>query len=569
MAWRARALALVMGWGAFPGLAWGGKVRLGRKYRVGEKTVYRSRLHTRVSVQSQPVGLESFLPPIPKDFDLQQENTVTVRAIRADGSAEVETRFDRFQIRSDLAESFPEELRDSAQRAQEDFARRMTGRTLVVRYDREGRLLNFEGADEILNQVESPWQEPLRQALKLFLEQTSGNARYPEERVAPGQEWRRPLNTEPATDHPFLVKGENVLSYAGKTRYGGVKAAIIAFRLREVLTPVYDPQHQSGPMAELEARDMHLEMHTEVQGEGRVGTDPPVEGQEGCQVGSVLALREGDWIVPSFRESAAALTRRVEVDKILLYWMGYEEGSCIPTSLRFLPVAIPVGSHTLHAVGLAMAISYRRGQDAVLCFFGDGATSEGDFHEAMTFAGVRKAPVIFFCQNNAWAISVPRKAQCAASSLAAKAVGYGMAGIQIDGNDPFAAYLATAAALERARAGEGPTLIEAVTYRLGPHTTSDDPDRYRSAEEVEKMRRLEPLPRYRRFLEGRGLWSEEWEKELTAEIETWIAEAVRRVENQPAPGPEEMFDHMFAELPPHLARQKADLLAGLKEAKDG
>ena len=199
-----------------------------------------------------------------------------------------------------------------------------------------------------------------------------------------------------------------------------------------------------------------------LQREGRMGTYPPVEGQEGCQVGSVLALREGDWIVPSFRESAAALTRRVEVDKILLYWMGYEEGSCIPKSLRFLPVAIPVGSHTLHAVGLAMAISYRRGQDAVLCFFGDGATSEGDFHEAMTFAGVRKAPVIFFCQNNAWAISVPRKAQCAASSLATKTVGYGMAGIQIDGNDPIAAYLATAAALERARAGAGPAHLAAV-----------------------------------------------------------------------------------------------------------
>ena len=306
-----------------------------------------------------------------------------------------------------------------------------------------------------------------------------------------------------------------------------------------------------------------------LQREGRMGTYPPVEGQEGCQVGSVLALSAGDWIVPSFRESAAALTRRIEVDKILLFWMGYEEGSRIPKTLRFLPVSIPVGSHTLHAAGLAMAIRYRREKDAVLCFFGDGATSEGDFHEAMTFAGVQKAPVIFFCQNNAWAISVPRKAQCAASSLASKAVGYGMPGLQIDGNDPFAAYLATAAALERARAGEGPTLIEAVTYRLGPHTTSDDPGRYRSAGEVEQMRRLEPLTRYRRFLEARGLWSEEWERELSAEIEAWIAEAVRRIENLSAPGPEEMFDHMFAELPPHLARQKADLRAGLKEAKDG
>jgi pyruvate dehydrogenase E1 component alpha subunit len=302
-----------------------------------------------------------------------------------------------------------------------------------------------------------------------------------------------------------------------------------------------------------------------LQREGRMGTYPPVEGQEACQVGSVLALSESDWIVPSFRELAAALVRGVPLEQIFLYWMGHEEGSRLPRSLRFLPVAIPVGTHTPHAAGMAMAIRYRRKKEAVLCFFGDGATSEGDFHEALTFAGVQKAPVIFFCQNNAWAISVPRKAQCAASSLAAKGVGYGMPGIQIDGNDPFAAYLATDAALKRARAGEGPTFIEAITYRLGPHTTSDDPGRYRSDEEVERMRPLEPLVRYRRFLQGRKLWSEAWEAEITADIEKWIADSVRIAESQPAPGPEDMFDHMFAELPPHLSRQKADLLASLRE----
>ncbi len=302
-----------------------------------------------------------------------------------------------------------------------------------------------------------------------------------------------------------------------------------------------------------------------LQREGRMGTYPPVEGQEACQVGSVLALNEGDWVVPSFRELAAALVRKVPLETFLLYWMGNEEGSRIPRALRFLPVSVPVGSHTLHAAGLAMAIRYKKQKDAVLCFFGDGATSEGDFHEALTFAGVRKAPVIFFCQNNAWAISVPLKEQCAASSLAAKGVGYGVPGIQIDGNDPFAAYLATAAALKRARAGEGPTFIEAVTYRLGPHTTSDDPSRYRSAEEVERMRPREPLVRYRLFLQERQLWSEEWEKELSAEIEEWIDEGIRGAESRPDPAPGEMFDHMFAAMPPHLARQKAEFLAGLEE----
>jgi pyruvate dehydrogenase E1 component alpha subunit len=213
---------------------------------------------------------------------------------------------------------------------------------------------------------------------------------------------------------------------------------------------------------------------------------------------------------------------------------------------------------------MAMALQYRREEGAVVCYLGDGATSEGDFHEAMTFAGVRRAPVVFFCQNNAWAISVPRKIQCAAATLAAKGVGYGMPGIQIDGNDPFAVLLAMQAALERARAGEGPTFIEAVTYRLGPHTTSDDPSRYREDAEVEKMRALEPLARYRRFLEKRGLWSQAWEDGLGRELEEWIEAAVRKSEEHPGPRPQDVFDHMFAELPPHLVRQRDELLTHLE-----
>jgi len=306
-----------------------------------------------------------------------------------------------------------------------------------------------------------------------------------------------------------------------------------------------------------------------LQREGRMGTYAPVEGQEACQVGAVLALSENDWIVPSFRELAAALAREVPLEKVLLYWMGSEEGSHIDRRYRILPVSIPVGSHTLHATGMAMAIRYRRLQDAVLCFFGDGATSEGDFHEAMTFAGVRKAPVIFFCQNNGWAISVPRRIQCAAESLAVKGIGYGMPGIQIDGNDPFAAWLAVRCALERARSGEGPSFIEALTYRLGPHTTSDDPSRYRNEDEVKERRRLEPLVRYRLFLEKRGLWSEEEERELTEELEAWVEEAVRKAEAASPPGPEDIFAHMFAELPAHLAAQRDELLARLEEEGDG
>lgn len=302
-----------------------------------------------------------------------------------------------------------------------------------------------------------------------------------------------------------------------------------------------------------------------LQREGRMGTYPPVEGQEGCQVGSALALAATDWIVPSFRELAVLLVREVPLSTIMLYWMGHEAGSCLPREQRVLPVAIPVGSHTLHAAGMAMAIRYQKLQDAVICYFGDGATSEGDFHEALTFAGVAKAPVVFFCQNNGWAISVPRKQQCAATSLAAKGVGYGMPGIQIDGNDPFAAYQATAAALARARAGEGPTLIEALTYRFGPHTTSDDPSRYRDEAEVEKRRPLDPLVRYRLFLQQRRLWSPEWEAELTSQTESWLEQAIAKAEAHPPPAPEEVFASMFAELPAHLRAQRDELLAALKE----
>ncbi len=302
-----------------------------------------------------------------------------------------------------------------------------------------------------------------------------------------------------------------------------------------------------------------------LQREGRMGTYPPVEGQEACQVGSALALEPTDWIVPSFRELAVLLVREVPLETILLYWMGHEGGSCTPREKRVLPVSIPVGTHTLHAAGMGMAIRYRKLPEAVICYFGDGATSEGDFHEALTFAGVSKAPVVFFCQNNGWAISVPRKQQCAARSLAAKGVGYGMPGIQIDGNDPFAAYQATVAALARARTGEGPTLIEAQTYRFGPHTTSDDPSRYRDAAEVEQHRFLDPLVRYQAFLQQRGLWSQEWEQELTTATDRWLEQAIAAAEAHPAPAPADMFGHMFAEPLPHLQAQRDDLLAALKE----
>src|SRR5680860_1448692 len=221
-----------------------------------------------------------------------------------------------------------------------------------------------------------------------------------------------------------------------------------------------------------------------LQRQGRIGTFARVLGQEGAQLGAAYALEDRDWLVPAFRDMGAQLLRGMKPEHMLQYWSGDERGNIIPEGVRMLPTSIPVGTHMLHAAGIAWAMKNDGEDVAVLTIFGEGATSEGDFSEAMNFAGVLQLPVIFLCQNNQWAISVPYHKQTAACTVAQKAIGYGMPGIQVDGNDIFAVYRATREALERARGGEGPTLIEAHTYRLGDHTTSDDARRYREAEDV-------------------------------------------------------------------------------------
>jgi len=200
-----------------------------------------------------------------------------------------------------------------------------------------------------------------------------------------------------------------------------------------------------------------------------------------------------------------------------------------------------------------------------LAYFGDGGTSEGDFHEAMNFAGVFQTPTIFFCQNNQYAISVPRRIQTAAKTLAQKAIAYGFGGVQVDGNDLFAVYAATKEAREKAISGGGPTMIEAVTYRFGPHTTADDPTKYRSDEELEEWKPLDPLLRVQKYLKGKKLWSEDWEAQIKDEAEKAITEAVQEAEGIPAPQPEEFFHYAFAEMTPNLKEQMNDFLAFLKE----
>jgi len=292
-----------------------------------------------------------------------------------------------------------------------------------------------------------------------------------------------------------------------------------------------------------------------LQRQGRFGTYAPCWGQEACQVGSASMLRKGDWIFPAFRELAATLTMGVPLKTFFLYWMGNEMGSRAPEGINVMPVAIPVGTQPLHAVGVAWAAKLKGEKIVTLTYFGDGATSKGDFHEAMNLAGVFKTPTIFFCQNNQFAISVPRKMQTASATLAQKAVAYGFDGIQVDGNDLFAVMAATKEAVEKARSGGGPTFIEGVTFRFGPHTTADDPTKYRKEEEIEPWKPRDPFIRLRLYLKGKGLWSEEIEKQVTEEAQKEIDTAVKEAEAVPDPAPEEIFQYVFSKMTPQLEEQ--------------
>ena len=309
-----------------------------------------------------------------------------------------------------------------------------------------------------------------------------------------------------------------------------------------------------------------------LQRQGRIGTFAPITGQEAAQMGAVALLRPSDWLVPSFRETAAEIWRGRPMENFIIFFGGFNEGAQIPADNNTLPLSVPVGSQVLHAVGLAWAMKYRGTDQVAMTFFGDGATSEGDFHEGMNFAAVFQAPVIFVCQNNQWAISIPRARQTRSETLAQKAIAYGMPGIQVDGNDILAVYAATREAVERARSGGGPTLIECVTYRLSVHTTADDPKRYRSDEDVAVWQKRDPITRFQKYLSQKGLLSPEKIQALEAEIKAEIQAAVDRAERQMAQmgDPLEMFDHVYAEMPPDLRAQKAELAQELAAAgKEG
>ena len=301
-----------------------------------------------------------------------------------------------------------------------------------------------------------------------------------------------------------------------------------------------------------------------LQRSGKIGTYAQVRGEEASEVASAFALEPNDWFVPSFRETGVYVTRGVDRSKIVQAWRG--DARAFKGKSRNLPVAIPVGSQTLHAAGIAWASKLRKESDATIVYFGDGATSEGDFHEALNFAGVFNVPCVFFCQNNQWAISTPEKAQTAAGTIAQKAIAHGIFGVQVDGNDALAVYKVTKEALDRARNGEGPTLIESITYRLGDHTTSDDASKYRTIEELNLWAARDPIERLKKYFQKIGTWSDDYGKWVVSECEKEVEDAVTKAFAIEKPGPEELFDDVYAVMPKDLKEQKEELLRGLKNA---
>lgn len=296
-----------------------------------------------------------------------------------------------------------------------------------------------------------------------------------------------------------------------------------------------------------------------LQREGRLGTYAPIIGQEASQVGSAYAIERSDWVFPSFREMGVYITLGYPLYMLLQYWSGDERGAKSPDNLNIFPVCVPVGTQIPHAVGAAMAAKYKKDKIAVVCYFGDGGTSKGDFHEGLNMSGVFKLPVVFVCQNNHWAISVPRERQTASKTLAQKAFAYGFEGIQVDGNDVFAVYKATKDALDKAKKGEGPTLIECLTYRIGDHTTADDASRYRPREEIEVWKAKDPILRLRLFMERSGSWTEQYQREVEEKAEAAVDEAVKKEESIEPPSTEDMFIYTFERFTQRQTKEISEL----------
>ncbi len=336
----------------------------------------------------------------------------------------------------------------------------------------------------------------------------------------------------------------------------------------KIILPEWQPELTDRQLQEAYHRMLYArtadEMAVSYQRQGRMYTYPPNFGQEAIGVATGMVMKDSDWLVPAYRELSAWLAKGATKKDVFLYFGGHEDGSVYPGAKRMLPSAVPIASQLLHAAGIGYAIRYRQGDEVVFTFVGDGGTSQGDFHEALNFAGVWKAPVVFIVQNNQYAISHPRSKQTASTSLAIKSLAYGIEGIQLDGNDFLAVFAGVMAGAAQARAGNGPVLIEAVTYRRGAHTTSDDPKRYRTEEEEREWAERDPLKRLRGCLQTRELWKgEEDDTKLIRKFKKEIDAQFQQMEQHPYVL-EDIFVHHYTDMPDDLKQQMVEYEKFLK-----
>lgn len=312
-----------------------------------------------------------------------------------------------------------------------------------------------------------------------------------------------------------------------------------------------------------------------MQRQGRLGFYMTSTGEEACQIGSAWALDVADWVFPSYREPGVALWRGYALKDFFCQLFGNAadtvKGRQMPVHhsvrhLNFVSVSSPVGTQIPQAVGVAYAARIRKESTVAIAYFGEGTSSTSDFHVAMNFAGVWRAPCLFFCRNNGWAISVPLRCQTASETIAQKAHAYGFEGVLVDGNDVLAVAAVTREAAEKARAGAGPTLIEGRTYRRGAHSSSDDPNVYRDPNEPKEWEKRDPVERFRKFLAARKIWTDAWQKELENEIKQEVQQALKAAEAEPSKPPiGSLFEDVYAQMPWHLAEQQAELVAQLGE----
>lgn len=353
---------------------------------------------------------------------------------------------------------------------------------------------------------------------------------------------------------------------AAESAYDQAQASSDLFQILAPDGSVVRPELLPPPEVQLELyRQMRRARHFDERGwvlyrQGRLGVFPPFGGMEASQCGTAAALTKEDWLFPTYRDTGAALTLGLPIARTLAYWRTSPHGWQMPQDLKVLPFYIPIATQYPQAVGAALAEQRKGTKNVAMAFIGDGGSSEGDFHEALNFAGALNAPCIFILQNNGWAISVPTSTQTKATNLSRRAEGYGIPGVRVDGNDVLATWHVARQAVERARNGEGPTLIETVTYRVKAHTVADDPSRYRTEEESSQWLEKDPVKRLETHLLKEGLLTEESHAALLKEVAEEFETALKEADAYPDPTPAEILDHVFAQPTPQLLRQRAELL---------